>query len=176
MNVNEYELFVENVNTFLDNTKLVGDEGTVRLEGEQAYDIVIQHLHAMKNKLYSVKDTDEYSKFIKYVYIQLANFRKYIAAGSDGYYRTEFCEMLSDIVDLPEYKSYWEGIVKQWRMIGRLLVQITSLKYLEKSGIEALDKLISQWEIVKELEMEGIKRLNKELKEHAKKEFVSKVV
>lgn len=161
----EEKLLHNNIRTFLKNSQLVGDEGTTRYEGEQSYTYVINHLNAMKKKLIAINGTNEYPKFLKYVYIQMANFRKYIASGSDGYYRTEFCEILSSILQLFEHRDYWENVVWSWRNLGRTLAQVTSMKYLENNAIQGIEELVKQWVAIKQLEIEGIRNLEKEISE-----------
>lgn len=163
MRESEEKLLQNNIKTYLVNTQMVGDEGTIRFEGEQSYTYVINHLNAMKKKLLAIKGTSEYDKFIKYVYIQMANFRKYIASGSDGYYRTEFCDILSKILPSTLHREYWENVVGAWRNLGRTLVQVTSMKYLENNAVQGLEELVRQWDKIKQLEIEGIKKLETDL-------------
>lgn len=163
MKKSEEELLYENVQEFLMDREETGEEGTVRKDGRQVYDLVAEHLSNMKRKLEELEGTDRYENFIKYVYFQLANFRKFIAAGSDGYYRTEFCDVLehTDKKEIDKNREKWMDIVAKWRVLGRKLAQLTNIKYLRDNASSGLEGLISEWNQIKIDEINAMTELKK---------------
>lgn len=161
VNRSEKELLYDNVHNFLKNEKATGDCGTVRMDGEQVYEIVENHLLNMRKNLELVKNTDKYDNFTKYIYLQLVNIRKHIAAGSDGYYRVEFCDVLSNCTNtkIEDNIKKWNCIVSNWRTMGRKLAQVTNMKYLEHNADEALKNLIKSWNEIKHLEIGAMNEL-----------------
>lgn len=158
----ESELLIQNIKAFTKNDIMYGDQGTVRYEGEQVYDMIINHLSKMKEYLIAEKDSEKYHKFIKYVYLQLINFRKMLVAGTDGYYRTEFCDVLKGYPKLASEIEKWDQIIYLWRNLGRKMKQVGSLQYLDKKAEEGLDILIKDFTFIKQEELRcisGLKQL-----------------
>ncbi|RDY31936.1 hypothetical protein [Lachnotalea glycerini] len=159
LQMTERDLLINNINAFLKNKKVVGERGCIRYDGEQVYGLVETHMKEMLAYLEKIKGTVKYDQFMRYVYLQLINFRKMIAAGSDGYYRSEFCDILLDYPQLKEEVEQWENIVCMWRKYGRKLAQVASLKYLSQNAEEGIKQLIYMWNQIKDAEISSMNQL-----------------
>lgn len=159
LKTSERELLLKNISTFLINTKDIGKSGTIRYEGIQVYDIISNHILAEYKYLKKVQGSDKYAKFLTYVYLQLINFRKMIAAGSDAYYRSEFVEILSSYPEAKDELNEWKDIIALWRRFGRVLSRVASKYYLEKYAEEGLIELLQVWGRIRDKEIESINRL-----------------
>ena len=145
LNKTEKELLIDNIVNFqMDNT-MIGDEGTIRYEGNRVYEDISGYLENMLELLVRQKGTDYYNKLLQYVYLQLINFRKMIAAGSDGYYRTEFREILSGYDEFKDDLDRWDKIIGLWRSFGRVLAQGQKKAYLCSHAEKVIKQLIEIW-------------------------------
>lgn len=159
LQTSEKELLQKNINTFLVNTKNIGKAGTIRYEGIQVYEIISNHILAAYKYLKKVKGSDKYAKFLTYIYLQLINFRKMIAAGSDAYYRSEFLEILSTYPEAADELNEWKALIALWRKFGRVLSRVASKQYLANYAEEGLLELVQVWSRISDKEIKLIMRL-----------------
>lgn len=162
----EKELLKENIKTFLDNETYVGEQDeTVRYEGEQVYEAVAKHIAGMIDYLKKTVGTQKCENFKNYIYLQLVNFRKLLVAGTDGYYRTEFCNILEDYEEFTDDVERWNDIIALWRKFGRVLSMSEKKEYFMEHTEEILERLLSVWNEIVKAEVESIKMLQEKIAE-----------
>lgn len=159
----ELELLEMNIQKFLLNEKNVGAQRTERYDGEQTYEALQRYFEEMLSFNKKVEGTNKEQAFKNFIYIQLANFRKMLVSGTDGYYRTEFLEILSSYSKYSEYVEEWNQIIALWRNLGRALAVAQSKKVLFEKTETILNNILSIWKDVAAKEMALINRMQKEI-------------
>ena len=117
----------------------------------------------MLDYLNKVKDTPKCDAFKNFTYLQLTNFRRMLVAGSDGYYRTEFKEIISQYDEYQPYIAEWDIIIGLRRTFGRALARKQSKKYMYENAEDILKKLIQIWNSISQKEPELIRRMQAQI-------------
>lgn len=170
INLSEKELLYKNIAEFDLNEKMVGEQGTVRYDGEQVYSDIAKYLENLLDYLKQVKDTEKYKKFMNFVYLQFINFRKMLVAGTDCYYRSEFYEIIQGYPEFSSTSSKWKALMAKWRKFGRTLSAIESKReFMENNMEQYIEEIINEWHILSieerelMLEMQDIMMENDEI-------------
>ena len=125
-----------------------GDLGTVRIDGIEAYDRVIDYFEGMKKYLRGCNGKAK-KCFLNYIYLQMFQFRKFILSGTDGYYRSEFNtilhELFSDDEKYREILNKWDVLETAWRNIGRVLSKTCNYNYSRMHPVECIDSIEEFW-------------------------------
>lgn len=154
--MSEKELLYKNIAEFTDDLKMVGDQETIRYDGKQVYDDIQKYLENIISYLKQVKGTPKYDNFKNFVYLQFVNFRRMVVAGTDGYYRSEFFEIIKDYEEFSGILKEWQTLIAQWRGFGRKLAMIETKKQFMVDGIEAyVLMIVDEWKrlSIKEYEL-----------------------
>ncbi len=141
----ELEILEMNIKTFLTNDKIVGTQKTERYDGEQTYAAIQKYIEEMLIFYKKVEGTEKEKHFQNFIYLQLANFRKMLVSGTDGYYRTEFLEIISSYSKYEEYVEEWNYIIALWRNFGRALAIAQSKKVLFDKTEIILNNILDIW-------------------------------
>ena len=79
-----------------------------------------------------------------------------VVAGTDGYYRSEFFEIIKDYEEFSGILKEWQTLIAQWRGFGRKLAMIETKKQFMVDGIEAyVLMIVDEWKrlSIKEYEL-----------------------
>lgn len=137
-------------------SEIKGDEGTVRIDGPEVYDRVIDYFEKMKEYLEKCKDEKRRKSFCNYIYLQVIQFRKFMLSGTDGYYRSEFNDILHKLYRnnnaYTDILSKWDGLENTWRIVGRELSRNCTYNYSRTHPKECIDSIIDIWKEVRETE------------------------
>lgn len=156
------EQFVTEILKHFNQSSLMrGEEGTIRIDGPEAYTRVIEHFENMKRYLISRKDKKGYTAFCNYIYLQLLQFRKFLLSGTDAYYRGEFNVILHKLYGKEnkfiDILNGWDELEQAWRNFGRLLSRICTYEYSRAYPEECIDRIVSFWKQISITEPEMIK-------------------
>lgn len=173
------ELLEEMATAFLKNTYVDFNDGVVRIEGEQVYVHFIKQFEKCADALRNTESQKQQALILKYVKVELRYFRQFILAGTDGYYRNEFAEVLKVLFDDESNPSkilnikQWELISKKWRVLGRKLdMRLKRNKDIEE-WINTLEVLVKHFHTVQTLETAAIHDLKQILASEKKKYLFS---
>lgn len=158
------ELLMDSLSEYTDEKIIEYPQGTKRIDGVVATSYFMKHLYNMR-KYFSSLDTMGKKKFSKYVKLQLQYLRKFIVAGTDGFYRNEFSDVVSYIAhnvnnnELYKNANKWQSLALCWRKIGRYLLKFITYEF-EIEAIETyMEKLLCQIELALKMESEAIEEL-----------------
>ncbi|MOA39623.1 hypothetical protein D3C78_1614220 [compost metagenome] len=116
---------------------------------------------------------------MKYVKVELRYFRQFILAGTDGYYRNEFAEVLNALFDDESNPlktiniKQWERISKKWRVLGRKLDMGLKRNKDIEGWIATLELLVKHFQSIQLLETSAIQDLKQILASEGQKYLFS---
>lgn len=158
---NKTQLTKETVDDFFIDSKILGDKGTIRIDGPKVYDLILEHFKNIKAFLNSIEDENKYKGFLKYIYIQVLHIRKFILSGTDAYYRNEFnCILHTLWGQNPLFQKNfqkWDTLELLWRNFGRQLSKNVTYKNILDNQIEILDIIIDFIGEIKRFEIDTLK-------------------
>lgn len=172
------ELLEEMATAFLKNTHVDFNDGVVRIEGDQVYVHFIKQFEKCADALRNTESQKQQALILKYVKVELRYFRQFILAGTDGYYRNEFAEVLKVLFDDSNPSKIlnikqWELISKKWRVLGRKLdMRLKRNKDIEE-WINTLEVLVKHFQSIQLLETSAIQDLKQILASEKKKYLFS---
>lgn len=149
------EHVLEVLKKFNTESVLKGDAGTIRIDGPEAYDRVIDYFEEMKSFLNN-SDDKKRKGFLNYIYLQMIQFRKFMLSGTDGYYRSEFNVILHQLYgDNEKYReilSKWDELETSWRNIGRVLSKTCTYNYSKNHPVECINSIEDFWKDMRAVE------------------------
>lgn len=149
-------LLVDNLKEFGDYAMLQGDMGTVRIDGSQAYDMVLHHFKNMRNYFQKLEE-EKKRPFCNYIFMQLLEFKKFILSGTDAYYRNETNLILHDLYreqsDFEPLFERWDDLEHKWIEHRRVLNKICNYKLITTKTVECLDEIVTFWEKIGSYEL-----------------------
>lgn len=163
ISTSEVDLLKRDISQFGEYQMDSTDDGLVRIEGFQVYDLIIEYFQKMKDALNVYEGTDKYNLFKKFICIQMIHMQKLVCGGTDTFFRGEFLEILRKLkVGGDKHSTIiekWGSISADWRNLARKLQNTITYERVFSNPEESISHILNIVPEIRDKEIGAVKEL-----------------